>query len=103
MVRRLNAFHVTMVRRVLKLGRHAGEPWLDCEIRTRQLAKQVLHEQRLDLWGLCYLKRLWTYAGHMARGDVRTNVASNVLCTLDLQWWREERHRVRHPGRFLPE
>ena len=51
LVRRLNAFHVTMVRRVLKLGRHAGEAWLDFEVRTRQLAKQVLHEQRLDLYG----------------------------------------------------
>ena len=102
LVHRLNAFHVTMVRRVLKLGRHAGEPWLDFEIRTRKLAKQVLREQSLDLWGLCYLRRLWTYAGHMARGDVRTNVASNILYTLDLQWWREERHRVRHPGRFPP-
>ena len=102
LVRKLNAFHVTMVRRVLKFGRHTGEPWLDFEIRTRQLAKQVLHEQGLDLWGLCYLKRFWTYAGHIARGDVRANVASNALYTLDLDWWRRERHHVRHPGRFPP-
>lgn len=84
LVRKFNAFHVTMVRRVLKFRRHTGEPWLDFEIRTRKLAKQVLHEQGFDLWGLCYLKRFWTYAGHVARGDVRTNVASNALYTLTL-------------------
>ena len=102
LVRKLNPFHVTMVRRVLKFGSHTGEPWLDFEVRTRQLAKQVLHEQGLDKWGLCYLKRFWTYAGHIARGDVRANVASNAVTnTLDLDWWRRERHH-RHPGRFPP-
>lgn len=41
---------------------------------------------------------------NIACGDVRTNLASNALYlyTLDLDWWRRERHRVRHPGRFPP-
>ena len=81
-----NAFHVTMTRRVRKLGRHYGEPWLDIDILTRHLAKHILWEHGFDLWGITYLKR------HCP--------ATNVLQIIDLEWWHSDRHRVQHPGHF---
>lgn len=43
------------------------------------LAKQLVREHGIDLFGFTYLKRLWRYAGHLARADARHNPAANVL------------------------
>ena len=105
----VNKHLLRMVVWMLKSKRAPHQTWLDHHLRQLRTARAVLTSTLKERWSTKWLRRIWGYMGHVARGSHRVwPPASSVVNDFrDRTWWSQQQQQqsagVRHKGRFFPK
>ena len=104
----VNRHLLRLVTWMLRSKRGSQETWLDHHLRKLRTARSVLHSTVKERWSTKWLRRMWGYMGHVARGTHKESApASSVMSDYrDRIWWQQQQQQstgIRHKGRFFPK
>ena len=98
-----NSCQLHYVRKIVGLGKRAGETWVDWNQRGLRDARAKVHHHQVQRWSTHALRRIWGLWGHVARQH--ESCTKEILLWRGQKWWKAEQANprgLRHPSRFNP-
>ena len=108
----LNSVLIQVVIIVAKIKRRPQKFFIEFCLRSRRVARYLLHQSGLERWSTLHARLCWRYTGHRARGATwaHPHAASILSGFQDPQWGREQqgllqgaKHKRRHFPRITNE
>ena len=93
---------------MMRLKRRPREGWLEHHLRQLRGAREVVWRVVKTRWSTIWLRRAWTFMGHVARGMDKTSPPACSVVSLyrNKEWWDEQKRDpqgTRHQHRFYPK
>ena len=103
----INVLQSQIVIWMMRLSKREGEEWLEFRLRTFRASRWAIQRHLGQRWSTQWLRRVWDYAGHRARGGLwLPPTPSGLLDSFrTLEWWQHQqgcKRGARHPARFYP-
>ena len=105
----VNRHLLRLVVWMLRSKRASRETWLEHHLQELRTARAVVHSTIIrERWSTRWLRRMWGYMGHVARGTHKESPpASSVLSNYrDRNCWYQQQQQsthIRHKGRVFPK